>query len=157
MYDWETFQAAYQNATEAQKAFIDSEAIPACVQMSLDTNQLDASYRSKLIKLCTFQYLSTFDQETIQLEIEKLGISESEHFLTQLTTCLSDVSTQPTSDDAEIAAEENTYSTTVPAVRTMAGDAAKAQAGGNTEPTYTSSQETLLGESPAKSDTPAQQ
>jgi hypothetical protein len=154
MYDWETFQAAYQNASAEDKAVIDSDTIPVCVREVIESKKLDVSHYANLVKLSSLFILKAIPEQTLIDEVEKLGISESEILFYSLQTCLEEnkAAKNIPSDEADEAdeakdltsdiAEAEAFINNLSSVRTMAKDMQESKA--ISETTHSSTQEAIL-------------
>ncbi|MFT7644550.1 MAG: hypothetical protein ACI9BF_000199 [Candidatus Paceibacteria bacterium] len=151
MYDWETFQAAYQNASAEDMAVVDSDTIPVCVREVIESKKLDVSHYANLVKLSSLFILKAIPEQTLIDEVEKLGISGSKILFYSLQICLEENKTAKnipsgeadeaedlTSDIAEAEAIINNLSS----VRTMAKDMQESKAISDT--THSSTQEAIL-------------
>ena len=146
MYNWETYQTAYQAATTEQKAIVDLDVIPRCVREVIAAKQLDASHYPKLVRLYALIIMGAIDQPAALAEMRKLGVPEGDNVLTALQTCQTQTpqTYSLTEDlDSDIAEAEADISA-IPAIRTMDQDMAKSQAAKET--TYSSTQSAIIKE-----------
>jgi hypothetical protein len=159
MYDWETYQSAYQNARPEQKAVVDSEVVSACVHKVIAEKQLDDSHYSKLVRLFALSILGALAEQTMLAEMKNIGIPDGVTVFDSLKICLAapPTATQPTTEpdlSSDIAETEAALSALPSHMRTMSQDMAEAKATeGEGEKVYSSTQSAILNEGQKKAET----
>lgn len=141
-FDWERFQAAYTNASDSVRQLVDSDAIPQCVEKLVAEYQLPATMRAGMIVCSTNKVLGLGeDSDTLNfLLAAQIPLTQAQAITTALDACIfeySDIQHQTT----EIAMAEQALDS-LPAIRTMTGDASPA----SPEPVYSSTQAAILQE-----------
>jgi hypothetical protein len=89
MYDLETLQAAYKQATDEQKSVVDSDIIPVCVRGVVITNQLDESHFKKIVRIFSLFVLGVLTESQVISHMRELGVPEGKNIFDSLQSCKS--------------------------------------------------------------------
>lgn len=130
--DWETFQAAYQQADQATKALIDSTKIADCIEVNF--LEVEGVLKTSMIKIFSAHILGILSLENLEIELKKISVANDEKII-QTITCINGSNDQPEK--------------MIGGIHTMADDmkvAQKQAAATGEEPTYTSTQTAILRE-----------
>jgi hypothetical protein len=99
MFDLDTFQHAYQNASSESQAVVDSEAIGSCCRSVVENEQLDASHYRSLVFIQALITLGVLDRGKAILEIRSLGVPRAELVYAALQTCVANHANRPSTEE----------------------------------------------------------
>jgi hypothetical protein len=105
---WETYQAAYQVATEEQKTLVDSDLIPSGVNQLISLGTLDASQKRLTMSVYSLFMLNALSLDEAVAQLTQAGVPESTRVLSDLKQYV----TKQNPTQTESIPENNTLETT---------------------------------------------